>query len=165
MREKYGEKPHYVHWEGAVNRETPLIREETLQELVNLLPKGLAIVTGKGRWEAEKTLGPLLRYFDLEASVFIADQREAGEKPDPTTLIECAEKLKAEKIIYVGDSAEDLLLVKNAVKEGLDASFAGVLTNEYALNFFIENEADIILEDVNNLPKIFRREETIWSPF
>ena len=165
VREKYGAEPRYVEWEGAINREKIIIAEETLQELVELLPRGLAIVTGRGRWETEKTLGDLVNYFDLNASTFIADQREIGEKPDPTALIESIKRLGSRKTIYVGDSAEDLLFTKRAAERGVDASFAGVAGDEQMLGYFLENGADAVLDDVNNLPKLFEREAKLWKPF
>ena len=165
VKAKYGRKPRYVSWNGAIEREKVLISGDTLRELQQLIPKGLVIITGRGRWEVEKTLGRLIDYFNLDASIFVADQREEREKPDPLLLIECARRMKSEKILYVGDSAEDLIMVKSAVEKGLNALFAGVLTNENALGFFVEKKAEAIMEDVNDLPRLFKREEALWKPF
>ena len=162
---KYGSKPKYVSWRGAIENETFFIDEEILKELSETAPKGLAIVTGRGRWETEKALKQLVKYFDMDASIFVADAPENPEKPDPAGLIECAKRLQAEKVLYVGDSAEDLILVKKAAERGLDALFAGVLTNENSVNFFMENEADAIIEEINKLPRILKRQEALWRPF
>ena len=164
-RGKYGADPKYVRWQGAILNEELLIKEETLKELNELVPKGLAIVTGRGEWEAKKALEPLLHYFKLEPSVFIGDKVRGPEKPDPAGLIKCAKAMGAERVLYVGDSAEDLILVKRARERGLDAMFAGVLTNEHSFNFFIENGAEVIMEDVNDLPRALKREESLWRPF
>ena len=165
VKAKYGVEPKYVSWNGAIEKEKVLIREEILEELRELIPKGLAIITGRGKWEVEKTLGPLTDYFNVDASIFVADQPVEREKPDPAILIECAKRMGSKKILYVGDSAEDLLMVKAAAEKGIKALFAGVLTNENALGFFVEKKADAIVEDVNDLPRLFKREEAIWKPF
>jgi len=164
-RGKYGVDPTYVSWRGAILNEELLIEEETLKELNELVPKGLAILTGRGKWESEKTLESIRQYFKLESSVFIGDIIRGPEKPDPTGLIRCAKAMGAEKVLYVGDSAEDLILVRRASEKGLDAMFAGVLTNEQSFNFFIENGAEIVVEDVNELPRALMREESLWRPF
>ncbi|MCS7133094.1 MAG: hypothetical protein NZ918_05205 [Aigarchaeota archaeon] len=165
IRERYGLDPLYVSWRGAVLNEELFIEEETLRELSELVPRGLAIVSGRGRWESEKSLEPVLAYFDLESSVFIGNVIRGPEKPDPTGLIECARRMGAGKVLYVGNSAEDLIMVRRASERGLDAMFAGVLTNEYSLNFFIENGAEILMENINDLPRALKREEKLWKPF
>jgi phosphoglycolate phosphatase-like HAD superfamily hydrolase len=67
--------------------------------------------------------------------------------------------------MYVGNSLEDLLLVENARKNGLNAFFTGVLTNPYALEVFIRKGADAIIDNVNLLPRLMEREEAFWKPF
>jgi phosphoglycolate phosphatase-like HAD superfamily hydrolase len=165
VRERYGVKPRYVSWEGLLSREKPLIMEDVLEKLGESVPKGIAIATGRGRWETEKSLGSLIEYFNLEASIFSADLPNRYEKPDPGILIECSRRLGAGKIMYVGNSLEDLLLVENARRNGLDAVFAGVLTNPYALEIFIRRGADAIIDDINLLPRLIEREEVFWRPF
>lgn len=165
IRRRYGTDPLYVSWRGAILEEELLIEKETLRELSELVPRGLAIVTGRGRWESEKSLKPILEYFDLESSIFIGGIPRRPEKPDPTGLIECARAMGANKVLYVGDSAEDLIMVRKASEKGLETMFAGVLTHEYSLNFFIENGAEIITENINNLPRALQREEKPWKPF
>lgn len=164
IRTKYGIEPRHVSWQGAILNEKLLIKEETLKELVEAAPKGLAIVTGRGKWESSASLRPILEYFDLESSIFMGDAEWPG-KPDPTGLIKCAKAMNAEKVIYVGDSAEDLLTVRNAREKGLDALFAGVLTNEHLFDFFLENKAEIIMEDINDLPKTLKERGSMWKPF
>ncbi|MEM1976510.1 MAG: hypothetical protein QXX29_01255 [Nitrososphaerota archaeon] len=164
VKERYGARPRFVSWRGLIDREKPLIERNTLEELVESAPKGLAMATGRGRWETEKALNGLLEYFDLEASVFAAEPPSRYEKPDPRILIECSRKLGAERIMYVGNSMEDLLLVENAREGGLDAVFTGVLTNPYALEIFIRRGADAIIDEVNLLPRLLKQEKAFWKP-
>ena len=165
VRKRYGVEPRYVSWEGLLERERPLIMEDVLEKLSEIVPRGIAIATGRGRWETEKSLKELLNYFNLEASIFAAEAPDRLEKPDPGILIECSKRLGTEKIMYVGNSLEDILLVENARGNGLDALFTGVLTNSYALEIFIRKGADAIIDDVNLLPRLIEREEAFWKPF
>jgi len=157
IRAKYSVKPRFYDGPGLIEYERLLVREGTLKELKALAPKGLAILSGRGVWEASKSLGDLLKYFDVDASVFLADRSAKLEKPNPEGLITCCSKLGAERVIYVGDGGEDLFLVREASKKGLHASLAGLLTNKYAYTFFTKLGAEIILENVNLLPKLFKR--------
>jgi phosphoglycolate phosphatase-like HAD superfamily hydrolase len=165
VRERYGVEPRYVSWKGLLDREKPLITEDVLESLSEIVPRGIAIATGRGRWETERSLGDLINYFNIEASIFSADLPNRYEKPDPGILVDCSRRLGAEKIIYVGNSLEDLLVVENARRNGLDALFAGVLTNPYALEIFIRRGADAIIDDITLLPRLIEREESLWKPF
>ena len=165
IRERYGSRPRYVSWRGLLDREIVLVREEALEELLRLLPRGITIATGRGRWETERVLGSLTKYFDLDVGVFSADSPMEYEKPSSKILVECSRRLRAERIIYVGDSFEDLLSARKASEEGLDAFFVGVLTNPYSLDLFIKQEADAIIDDVNMLPRVLKKEEKFWSPY
>jgi len=164
IRRRYGVDPRYVSWGGMLDREELLISQETLRKLEEIVPKGLAIATGRGRWETEKSLKTLIKYFNLEASIFAADLPGEFEKPDARMLIECSKRLNARRVIYVGNSLEDLLLVKNAVKHGVKALFIGVLTNPYAFDHFIRDQADAIIDEVNLLPKVLERKNSFWKP-
>jgi len=162
MIKKLGEEPRYVRWDGAIRNDKLLIQEETLRDLSEMFDGRLGILSGRRRWEAEYTLNDLLKYFDSRAMIF-SDDPSWCEKPDPMGLIRCSRLLDSSRILYVGDSSEDLLMVKNALEKGLNSSMASVLTNDFSLNYFIEMGADIIVEDVNLLPKALSGRP--WSPF
>jgi len=152
VREKYSWEPRYVDYTGTLKNEKLLIREESVKRLSELLPKGVALVTGRGRWETEKTLQPILKYFNMEASIFTADRGLEYEKPSPKPLIEAANILGTKKIIYVGNSMEDLLMSQAASVTGLDIGFVAVSNNEELSREFEARGANIILEDINELP-------------
>ena len=162
VAEEFGEKPRYVLWDGAIKNDRLLVQEKTLKDLSEMFNGKLGILSGRRRWEAEYTLNDLLKYFDPRAMIF-SDDPSWCEKPDPMGLIRCSRLLNSNKILYVGDSSEDLLMVKNALKRGLDSLMASVLTNDFSLNYFIEMGADIIVEDVNLLPRALSCRS--WSPF
>ena len=162
MIKKLGGEPKYVRWDGAIRNDKLLIREETLRDLSEMFDGRLGILSGRRRWEAEYTLNDLLKYFDSRAMIF-SDDPSWCEKPDPMGLIRCSRLLDSSRVLYVGDSSEDLLMVKNALEKGLNSSMASVLTNDFSLNYFIEMGADIIVEDVNLLPRALSGRP--WSPF
>ncbi|MBS7621913.1 HAD-IA family hydrolase, partial [Candidatus Bathyarchaeota archaeon] len=157
IRRKYGVNPRFYDGPGLLENEKLIVEPEALEELRNLAPKGLAILSGKGRWEAEKILGPILHYFNLETSLFTGDTGRDMDKPNPTGLLECCRKLRAEHVLYVGDGGEDYFLVMKARERGIKACLAAVLTNKYSYTFFTKYSANVILENVNFLPKLFKR--------
>lgn len=156
VRMKYSWEPCYVNYTGTLKNEKLLISERSMKELIELLPKGAALVTGRGRWETEKTLQPILRYFNMEASFFTADKGLEYEKPSPKSLIESAKILGTKKVIYVGNSMEDLLMSLAAFKEGLDIGFVAVSNDEELSKEFEERGANAILEDINELPVLIK---------
>ena len=156
IEERHGVKPRYYHGAGLIEEERILIREEVLEELRSLVPKGLVIISGRGSWEAGRTLDPILEYFNLEASVFTGDKPSGMEKPNPASLLECCSKLGVRKVIYVGDAGEDLFLTRNASRVGLEAYLVGLLVNRYSYTLFTKCGAEAILENVNLLPKLFK---------
>ena len=85
----------------------------------------LGVVTGRPR---RAMRGPLA---ELIGSVISADRvivtGELGtSKPDPRPLLEAASRLGSSRPIYVGDSAEDLIMAEASRAAGLDATFVGV---------------------------------------
>lgn len=158
VRRKHGVNPRFYDGPGLLENERLIMESRALEELEGLAPKGLAILSGKGRWEAEKVLSPILHHFDLDASLFTSDSnmREL-DKPNPAGLLECCRRLGAERVLYVGDGGEDYFLAVRARENGIDAHLAAVLTNKYSYAFFTGCSADVILENVNFLPKLFKR--------
>ncbi len=153
----YGVEPKYIDGPGLIKKDKIIVSEETLRLLESRVPKKLAILTGRGRLITEMSLSPILKYFDIEKSVFTWDRKDRVEKPDPSVLMECYRKLNARSVLYVGDGGEDIFLVKNAVKRGLETYFAGVLTNKFSRELFTKLGAEIIAEDVNGLTAVFEK--------
>ena len=154
---KHGVKPRFYEGPGLIENEQLIVEPETIEELKQIAFKGLAILSGRGRWEILKILNPIIDYFRVDASVFTGDKPMRIEKPNPAGLIECCEKLGASRILYVGDGGEDLFLTREASKRGVKAYMAGVLTNKYSYTLFTKQKAEAILEDINLLPKLFKQ--------
>lgn len=156
IERRHGVKPRLYEGKGLIENERLIVKPSILEQLRDLAPKGLAILSGRGKWVALKALRPVLEYFRIDASVFTGDWPRRMDKPNPVGLMECCKKLEASKIIYVGDGGEDLFLTREASKLGVKAHLAGLLTNKYSYAFFTKQRAEAILENVNFLPKLFK---------
>lgn len=159
----YGIKPKFWFDKGMIENEELIIKEETLIELTNLFGEGnLGIVSGRGYYATQKTLGKLMDYFNPKAMVFTADDllkkssfdKELA-KPSPYPLLKAANCFHG-KVIYVGNSTEDLLMEERANKIVNKFLFASVCNDKERLEFFLNKQVDIALHSVNQLPKVLR---------
>lgn len=153
---------------GLIELERALVKRETLESLVKTLgPARLAMVTGRPFIGTEYSLGKrFMSYFDMGSSMFIGDadvdpalrgEYDSFRKPSPEALVRASEKLSSKTLLYVGDSAEDVMMVQNARRRGLAGClFAGVYeTSPDAVGqvaFFEREGSDVILETVNQVP-------------
>jgi phosphoglycolate phosphatase-like HAD superfamily hydrolase len=77
----------------------------------------IAMVTGRSQLAAEVSLKSLMKYFDLEACVFLEDEKREYAKPNPYAIRKAMEVMGAKNAVYSGDSAEDFLMAMRAEKE------------------------------------------------
>ncbi|MEM2910729.1 MAG: hypothetical protein QXO01_06680 [Nitrososphaerota archaeon] len=163
----YGTKPSFFNTLGLFKNEKPLVEEEALIKLQRIVGhSNLTIASGRDRWSAKKVLGKLFEYFNQKAAVFLADEvRVIGSeaqkvgKPDPYCLFKAVSYLLPERnVLYVGDSAEDLLATKNANEIMNRFVFAGVYassnTPDLKVEYFAEKGADVIIPTANELPDL-----------
>jgi len=107
-------------------------------------------------------------YFDEKESVFLGDllksrdEMEKLGKPDPTLFIELIKKTvdRGTKVVYVGDSIADAIIVEKAKAKGLEnLFFLGVVSSSEDSNkLFTEyskHGADAVVTDVNDIPYLF----------
>ncbi len=153
---------------GLIDSERTLIEEKTLESLAERLGVGrLAMVTGRPFVGTEYSLGKgVMSAFDRGSSMFVGDadvepglraEYDSYRKPSPNALLRAKEKLSSETLLYVGDSAEDLMMVRNARRLGLAGYlFAGVYGTSPVkadqVSFFEREGSDIILGTVNQIP-------------
>ena len=107
-----------------------------------------------------------MSYFDKDSSIFIGDadiyprlrpEYDGFRKPSPNALVRASEKLSSRAFLYVGDSAEDLIMVQKARQVGLsNCLFAGVYgTSPFPttqVSFFKQGGSDAVVESVNQIP-------------
>lgn len=136
------------------------------KDIIKLLSKkfsgNLAIVSGRSRIAAEYSLAPVMKYFDIDACVFLEDEPREHAKPNPYAVKKAMQVMGAKSAVYAGDSAEDMMMARRAEKEGgFDIAFVGVygLSPQPArtLRQFKEQGADAVAKSVNSLPVIINK--------
>jgi phosphoglycolate phosphatase-like HAD superfamily hydrolase len=153
---------------GLIDLERILVSRKTLESLAKILGGArLAMVTGRPYIGTEHSLGKtLMSYFDRDSSMFIGDadinpalraEYDEYRKPSPKALVRAREKLSSSTLLYVGDSAEDLMMVQNARRGGLAGFlFAGVYETSPVrtdqASFFEREGSDVVAETVNQVP-------------
>ncbi len=152
---------------GFIDLERVLVKRRTLESLAEVVGrKRIAMVTGRPFSGTEYSLGKaVMNYFDMDSSMFIGDadiypslrpEYDGFRKPSPNALLRASERLSSRSFLYVGDSAEDLIMVQRARQAGLDCLFAGVYgTSPYPsnqLSFFEQEGSDAVVESVNQIP-------------
>jgi HAD superfamily phosphatase len=154
---------------GFIELERVLVKRTTLRSLERMVGRGrLVLITGRPSIGTVYTLGKaIMAHFDREASIFIGDGDVYPElrvtydkfrKPSPEALIRASEKLSSRRLLYVGDSAEDLMMVRDAKAQGRlqGCLFVGVYgmspDAEKQIAFFEKNGADFIVKSVNEIP-------------
>ncbi len=146
---------------GFIEYDQVIITEECLDDLKYRFGDNIAIVSGRSRIATEYALKSMLNKFNLSASIFIEDEERNGNrigKPDPYSIIRSMNSMGVKNAICVGDSVEDLLMSRNAMKYGYKVSFIGIYENgldsNKQLNIFKELRADAIIKNINLLPKL-----------
>ncbi len=165
----YGHKPQFYRGRGLIAEETPLVSPAILDALANHLGHcKFGIATGRPHYYTTHTLGRLLDRFNPSACVFIEDV-EAAEtlsrltnsgisltKPHPFSLLHSAEGLNPfTRAAYVGDSAEDVIMVKTANRTDDRFLSIGVyLTSNFhddLIATFMALQTDVILPSIREL--------------
>jgi len=171
FRRIYGLEPATRSAEGLIDKERLLITVKELSQMRRILGgKRIAIATGRPHVAVKYTLGGLLRYFDEGASTFIGDVeikpellQELGtyRKPSGASLIRAYQKLSSKTLLYVGDSAEDRLMVEDARRTCDQVYFGGVYGTSYnqeeQTRYFMRNGADVVMRNVGSTPELLQR--------
>ena len=147
---------------GLIEHDDVILTDSLLKKLQSRFDKKIGIVTGRGFESVSHSLKDLLTYFNLESSLFLEDESRDLAKPNPQSLIDCIEKMNSSKTIYVGDSMEDFIMAKKTSAYGHDAIFCGIIGTskepQKKLKLFEQNDASLILDSINLLPKVLNLE-------
>jgi len=104
-----------------------VVSRQTMKRLHMMVSGKLAFVSGRSRLAADYSLGPVMKYLDLDASVFLEDEKREYAKPNTFAIKHAMEAMNAKTAAYAGDSAEDLLMARRAEKElGVKIDFVGI---------------------------------------
>jgi len=121
------------YWTGGtpfIKRDRLAVSTRTMKKLHGMFEGNLAIVSGRSRLAAEYSLKPVMKYFNLDACVFLEDEKREYAKPNPYSIMHAMRAMDARTAVYVGDSTEDLLMAKRAEKEaGVKIAFVGIYGN------------------------------------
>ncbi len=153
-----------------IEREKTLVTNEILEDLAKSIKKdNFGIVSGRDRLSARFSLGKILEKFRREAVIFLMDcnypseqvekDRAIMKKPNPYPLIKASKGLAPFKYsLYVGDSAEDVIMVRRA--NDIDPKFisVGVYSlsdfKDELVSYFFEENIDVIVHSIRELPLI-----------
>jgi HAD superfamily phosphatase len=138
------------------------VSAKTMKKLNKMFKGNLAIVSGRSRIAAEYSLQPIIKYFNSDACVFLEDKKRKYAKPNPYAVKRAMKVMGARTAIYVGDSAEDLLMARRAEKEiGAKIAFAGIYGNssesDETIDKFKQEGVAVIIRSVNQLPNIINK--------
>ncbi len=167
-RQVYGVPPQVGYKNGLIDREEVIVAEKSLSVISEMVGgKRMAMATGRPLVAVEHTLGRLLDYFERDASVYIGDgdifpelapKLSKFKKPSGESLILARRKFSSKVLLYVGDSAEDRLMVRNVGGPDGSILFAGIYgnspDNKEQISYFTGTDSDLIVEDVNQIPRM-----------
>ncbi|MCY3410779.1 MAG: aminotransferase class I/II-fold pyridoxal phosphate-dependent enzyme [Candidatus Heimdallarchaeota archaeon] len=128
------------NFDGLIQNEQLIVDKKLLKKLHQNYR--LAIFTGRPRDEMQFTL----RKFDIELffdlMISLNDLEMDKQKPDPEGLLMIKEELKADKLIYVGDTINDIVAAKQA---GVTSISIGLEELESDYRLPTVNELEVIL--------------------
>ena len=147
---------------GLIENDLVIFNEALAKKLRNRFSSNIAIVTGRGRESMKFSMGELFEKFNLKCSAFLEDEPREMAKPNPKSLIRTIDGMKCKKIIYVGDSMEDLIMAKKATQMGHYTAFCGIIGTsknpERKRQLFEQNGAHLILDSINLIPNVLNLE-------
>ena len=108
---------------GLIERERVLLDGAMSEWLAARFGSSVGMVTGRGHESALHTLGHALDVFNAAGSAFLEDGPRHMAKPNPASLVSAIDAMGVRRCVYVGDSAEDLMMARAADR---DVVFVGV---------------------------------------
>ncbi|MCL4343715.1 MAG: HAD-IA family hydrolase [Nitrososphaerota archaeon] len=162
FKQMYAAEPRFKLSRGFIENETVKLEADVQTYLKRKYGNRIGIASGRPGHAARKSLGKLIdTFFNNSACAFLDDAVKAssgGEwmgKPNEFMLLKVLKALNVKSCIYVGDSAEDIIMAKNASESGYDVKFIGVygLSVDYKsfVEYFMKNEAAAIIPTINEL--------------
>lgn len=153
----YKRAPRFFSGQGLIENDLVLVTEQILSDLCRKFGEKVAIVTGRGAVSASHSLKGLFDKFDLKNSRFLEDEPRSMAKPNPVSLISSIRGMGASHSLFVGDSAEDLIMARRAEEAGCQTLFCGIYgtskDQQGKRAFFEQKGADMVLESISLLSK------------
>lgn len=150
----YGFNPSLIKAEGLIEKEKIIIDKNKKDFLQNF---SLGILTGRNKREARVAL-ERLGWDDILFKEKIVTADDGAEKPHSQGLKKIANSLKTKLGIYIGDTRDDMITVKNFNKEVEPTATkflsaivlgAGFNLRSKSVKFYLNEEVDLLARDVN----------------
>ena len=147
---------------GLIEQDDVILNNSLIEKLQKKFDSKIAIVTGRGKESISYSLKTLLEKFDLKNSVFLEDESRELAKPNPQPLLDSIKGMNSVLTLFVGDSMEDFIMAKKATNLGSKTIFCGIIGTsknpQEKLELFEQNEAMLVLDSINLLPKVLNLE-------
>jgi len=147
---------------GLIENDIVIFNHDLSKKLEKKFNQQISMVTGRGKESVKYSLKNLLEKFDLQNSMFLEDEARELAKPNPQSLLNSITGMNSRSCLYVGDSMEDFIMAKKATILGNKTTFCGIIGTsknpEEKLQLFEQNEAILVLDSINLLPKVLNLE-------
>ena len=147
---------------GLIENDDVILSDSLLESLQKKFNSKIAMVTGRGRESVSYSLKELLEKFDLNNSVFLEDESRELAKPNPKPLLNSIKGMNSASTLFVGDSMEDFIMAKKVTEMGCKTLFCGIIGTskdpKEKLELFEKNEAVLVLDSIDLLPKVLNLE-------
>ena len=147
---------------GLIEQDEVILNNLLIEKLQKKFNSKIAIVTGRGKESTSYSLKTLLEKFDLKNSTFLEDESRELAKPNPQSLLDAIKGMNSVSTLFVGDSMEDFIMAKKATDLGSKTIFCGIIGTsknpQEKLELFQRNDAILVLDSINLLPKVLNLE-------
>ena len=162
FKKQNGVAPKYCKPDRPLIANDRLAASKSTMKVLQEKLGNLGIVSGRSRLAAEYSLAPIMQYFNLDACVFLEDEKREYAKPNPYAVKKAMSAIGAKSALYAGDSAEDMMMARRAQKEaGYSIAFVGIYGHSpqpaRTVRQFREEGADAIARNVDLLPNILNK--------
>lgn len=155
-------KPKFYFGKPLIENDRLVVTRKTVDFLTSKFNGNVAIVSGRSKLAAEHSLQPILENLKESACIYLEDEKRQYAKPNPYAIVKAMGTMGVNTAIYAGDSIEDLIMVRRAEeKTHFKIVFCGVYGCSprplETIRQFKETGADVIVRDINELPKIINK--------
>ncbi|MFW6134766.1 MAG: HAD family hydrolase [Elusimicrobiota bacterium] len=145
---------------GNIEKEIILIKPEIIEKLKK---HHAGILTGRSKAESRFITEQINQEFWLKPEMVVTSEDNI-KKPSPDGLRELLEKSQSKLGLYIGDTMDDLLTVRNLNQQYkkrycLSALVLGrdFVENKDQREHYLKNDVDILAEDVNQIIELIHR--------
>ena len=147
---------------GLIEQDDVILNKSLLDSLQKKFNSKIAMVTGRGKESVNYSLKEMLQKFNLNNSIFLEDESRDLAKPNPQPLFDSIKGMNSRVTLYVGDSMEDFNMAKKVTEMGSEVIFCGIIGTsknpQEKLELFEKNEATLVLDSIQLLPKVLNLE-------